>query len=74
MRYQVLGEGPVVLEVFDMGGQKIKTLVHGLREAGVYQVSWNGRNEEGKLASSGVYLARLQAGQGIQVRKLMLIK
>ena len=74
MRYQVPEAGPVVLEVFDLGGQKIKTLVHGLQAAGLHQVSWNGRNQEGKLASSGVYLVRLQANQGIQVRKLMLMK
>ena len=74
MDYEIPVAGPVVLEVFDLSGQKIRTLVHGLRAAGLHQVSWNGRNQAGEPASSGVYLARLQAEQGVQVRKLMLMK
>jgi Ca-activated chloride channel family protein len=74
MRYQVPESGSVRLEVFDLSGQKIKTLVNGLRAAGFHQLSWNGRNQNGEPVSSGVYLARLQAAQGHQVRKILLMK
>ena len=74
MRYKIPVAGPVALEVFDLSGQKIQTLVQGLQPAGMHQVSWNGRNQVGRGASSGIYLARLQTGQGIRVRKLVLMK
>lgn len=74
LRYHLPQAGEVRLEVFDLQGQRIKTLVRRVQPAGVYEVSWEGRNERGEEVGSGVYLGRLQTGQGMQVRKVVLVR
>jgi ligand-binding sensor domain-containing protein len=69
IRYQVSGTSDVRLEVFDMLGRKVSTLVNERQAAGAYQVSFNAAN-----LSSGVYFYKLQAGSFTETRKMMLIK
>lgn len=64
----------VTLEIFDISGRKIRTLVDQTVNAGRHQVSWDGHNETGMLVASGVYVYRLQAGDFVQSHKLMLLK
>jgi len=66
----------VELAVYNLAGQQVTTLVEGMREAGTYAVTWNGQDDDGRKLASGVYLYRLQAGDGKQVetRKLVLIR
>jgi subtilisin family serine protease len=52
----------VKLEIFDISGRKVRTLVDQTVNAGRHQVSWNGQNESGISVASGIYLYRLQAG------------
>jgi len=59
----------VRLEVYNVVGQTVVTLVDGRREAGFYTVSWDGSN-----VASGVYLYRLTAGDYVQTRKMLLLK
>ena len=62
------------VEVFNVLGQKIKTLVNGEYQAGEYRVIWDGTNQDGEKVSSGVYLYRLQIGSQTQSRKMILTK
>ncbi|HUF10484.1 MAG TPA: FlgD immunoglobulin-like domain containing protein [Rhodothermales bacterium] len=50
----------VRLEVFDIMGRRVRTLVDGLHAAGAGSVEWDGRNDAGRAVSSGTYLARLE--------------
>jgi hypothetical protein len=50
------------LVVFDMLGQRVRVLVDGLVDAGRGSVNWDGRDDEGRVVSSSVYMARMQAG------------
>jgi nitrous oxidase accessory protein NosD len=52
----------VRLEVFDLMGRTVTTLVDGLMDAGSHQVTWNGTSSTGKAAASGVYILRMKAG------------
>jgi len=68
----------VDLSIFDLNGQKIRTLKKGLFNEGRYTLQWNGLNDQGIAVSSGVYLYRLTAEQNgrrfQQSRKLLYVK
>ena len=66
----------VSLEIYNLLGQKVRTLVEGAKEAGSHSVIWNGRDESGKVLSSGIYLYRLKTEQGdfVQVKKMLLVR
>ncbi|MCC7265019.1 MAG: Ig-like domain-containing protein [Candidatus Latescibacteria bacterium] len=74
IRFQLPQAARVQLEVYDVLGQKVRTLVQGQTEPGVHRVMWDGRDEGGRVVAGGVYLYRLQAGEFTQVRKLLLLK
>ncbi len=62
------------LEVYNIRGQLVKTLVHEPLQKGHHSVLWNGVNNNSSQVGSGVYFYRLQAGEEIINRKMMLIK
>jgi hypothetical protein len=64
----------VSLEVFNLLGQKVRTLAREYKAAGTYQIDWNGRDENGKQVATGVYFYRLQAEDYVAVKKMMLMK
>lgn len=67
--YQLPAASNVSLKVFDMLGKEVATLVNGRQEAGAYTVNFNANQ-----LSSGIYFYRLQAGNFVQTRKMMLVK
>ena len=70
-------EGPSVtvsLKVYNIRGRLVRTLVDELREPGTCTVFWDGTDESGRQVSSGVYLYRMQAGDFVQTRKMVLLK
>jgi hypothetical protein len=64
----------IAIEIYDMRGRKVKTLFSGLREAGVYEVHWDGKDKNGILVGSGIYLARLRSDVVVTIRKMVLAK
>ena len=64
----------VSLKVFDIRGKLVRTLVEGERQAGSYTVFWDGADNAGREVSSGVYFYRMQAGDYLQTRKMVLVK
>lgn len=71
IRYQLSTASTVRLELFDMLGRKVATLVNARQGAGIYSYSLNASQY---ALSSGVYFYRLQTGEFSQTRKLMLLK
>ncbi len=67
-------DAKVALVIYNTMGQRVRTLVEDTMDAGVRSVVWDGRDEHGRMVSSGVYLYRLTAGGRIQTRKMLLIK
>lgn len=72
--YSVAKRSHVSLEVFNLLGQKVKTLVDVEMDAGSYPVTWDGDNDEGSAVASGVYFYKMVAGDFVQTRKMMLMK
>jgi hypothetical protein len=62
------------LNVYDLAGNLVRTLVDEQREAGHHTVTWNGRDSTGRTAATGVYLYRFEAGQSVQTRRMTLVK
>lgn len=62
------------LVIYNLLGQVVRTLVDKPLSAGQYRVQWDGRDEQGRLLSSGVYLYQLKAGSLTQTRRMILLK
>jgi uncharacterized membrane protein len=62
---------PVDLSVYDASGRHVATLVHANLSAGRRSVQWDGREASGRLATAGVYFARLVTPQGSAVRRIV---
>ncbi len=67
-------DGPVRLDVFDLRGQLVRTLLESDLAAGPYSVNWDGRDLAGRAVSSGTYLYRLQNTGSVQQRKMQLVR
>ncbi|MDZ7337197.1 MAG: hypothetical protein ONB30_01510 [candidate division KSB1 bacterium] len=63
----------VRLEIYNVLGQKVRTLVDELRPAGRHQVRWNGLDDSGRPLPGGLYLCRLRTPHGLRVQKLTLL-
>jgi len=72
--FQIKHTSNVQLEIYNNLGQKIRSLVNGLKESGRYQVQWDGRDETGRDVASGLYLYRLKTGEFEQTRKMLLLR
>ncbi len=64
----------VSLEVFNIRGQKIATLVSGARTPGSYVVQWDGKDDAGRTTGSGIYIYRIKAGDFTSTRKMVILK
>ena len=74
IRYELPVDQHVRLKIFNLRGQRVATLVDGVQAAGFRAVEWNGTNDAGSRVSSGIYFCRFQAGDHVEVRKLVLLK
>ena len=74
-RYQLSNPCKVVLKIYDITGQEIKTLISKYHHSpGLYTINWDGRNNAARVVSSGLYFYRITAGKFIQTRKMTVIK
>ena len=61
--------------VYNLGGQKIATLVSGPRQAGIHTLSWDGLDHKGRELASGVYMYEFHVGgQIVETRKMTMVK
>jgi hypothetical protein len=74
LRYDLPENSYVNVTVYDMLGREIRTLVNTTQDAGFKSVLWNATNDYGKPVSAGVYLYKIQAGEFVQTKKMVLLK
>jgi hypothetical protein len=72
--YDLPNDAHVTLTVFNIVGQKVKTLVDASQTAGHKSLRWDGKDDSGNRVSSGVYFYRIQAGECSQTRRMVLVK
>lgn len=64
----------VSLVIYDIAGNRIRTLVNAVQKPGTYRVYWNGKDQKGEKISSGIYFYELKAGNQRQIKKLLFIR
>ncbi len=74
INYALPHAGEVTIAVFNVVGQKVRTLEQGFKEAGEYQVIWDGKDINGAQVASGVYFYRAAMNDFSETRKMVLLK
>lgn len=74
IEYSIMSRSQVRIEVFNILGKKVATLVDETKPAGTYNITWDGRGLEGGPVASGIYLYRFTAGEYMETKKMMLVK
>lgn len=64
----------VEIWVYNVTGQRVRTLVNRTMPAGYHEIAWDGTNDGGEQVGSGVYFYRIEAGDFVQSKKMMLLK
>ncbi|HER44454.1 MAG TPA: T9SS type A sorting domain-containing protein, partial [Candidatus Eisenbacteria bacterium] len=78
IKYSLDSPTSVTLDIYDVAGRCVKSLVNTRQPAGEYSVSWEGKDNLGNTVTSGVYFARFELGSAdhrtVETRKLILLR
>jgi hypothetical protein len=74
IKFETKAAENVTLEVFNIKGQRIATLVNDVLPAGTHQIVWNGKDSSNNSVSSGVYFYKLRSGRYTATKKMILMK
>ncbi len=72
--YELTNKGNVSVDIYNLKGQKVKTLFSESQEAGKHSLVWRGDNDAGKQVSSGTYLYRVKSSNDEIVKKMLMLK
>ena len=74
LRYDLNKGGLVNVTIYDMLGNSINQLVNEVQNSGYKSIQWNANNNQGAPVSAGVYLYKIQAGDFVDTKKMILLK
>ena len=74
INYAIARSGRTQVEIFNILGSKVRTLVNAVQPAGTYSVRWDGKNDAGAVVANGVYVYRLRAGSFVDMKKMLFVK
>jgi len=74
IKYHLPARVNVTLRIYNALGQELRTLVNNVQDAGVYTATWDGKDNNGRQLSTGLYLFRLEAGEVVMTRKMAMVK
>ncbi|MFC1887632.1 tandem-95 repeat protein [Candidatus Cloacimonadota bacterium] len=70
-----MGEtGRAAITIYNIKGEAVRTITDEVYEPGIYNVSWNGKDDSGNSVSSGIYFYKLEAGGTSKIKKMMLLQ
>jgi len=72
--FTVAKEGRITLDVYNIKGQKVRSLVNDILKAGTHTIVWNGKDSLGHDVASGIYFYRLNASSNTHTKKMLLLK
>lgn len=74
IRFDMKEKNHVSVKVYSAAGQLVKTLVDCVKDAGAYEIPWDGRNNDGSRVASGIYFYRMETRNFIRTRKMVLVR
>jgi hypothetical protein len=74
LEYTLSEERSVTMQVYNVLGQQVETLVDETKRAGLHTVTWTGTNRYGERVGSGVYFVRMEAGSTRETQKVVLVR
>jgi hypothetical protein len=74
IEYSVGTRGRVEIEIYDINGRRIRSLVNQIKDPGRHRTVWNGKNEFDQTVVTGIYFCRLRIGTSQSVRKMLIIR
>ena len=72
--YQLAKPGRVVVKVFNLMGQEVRTLINEFKPAGAFEMLWDGKDNAGRQLSTGTYLYQIEAQRLVQTKKMVLLQ
>jgi len=72
--FQIPQSNHIIVRIFNTLGAEIRTVMNGWRDTGNYSIIWDGRDNSGKTVSSGTYIYQIQAGQFVDIKKMVLVR
>lgn len=74
IKYQLPKSTEVSLKIYNLLGQLVRILIDEKQMAGNYSIIWDGKNDNGQLVTSGVYMCRIQTQNFVKTKKMILIR
>jgi hypothetical protein len=74
IKFATKESGHVAIDIYNVKGQKVKTLVDEQMDAGYHGIVWNGKDDNGRNVASGIYFSNMRSGKYTATRKLILMK
>jgi hypothetical protein len=74
IRFALAQDAHVRLDIYNILGQKVRTLLDEDQPAGEHSVLWNGTDESGNVVASGIYFTKIISGNQARVQRMMLLK
>ena len=74
IEYSLINPEYIILKIFNIKGQLVRTMVSKHQNSGIHQVSWDGKDSQGNEVSTGIYFYKLKAGDFTQTKKMVLLK
>jgi hypothetical protein len=72
--YQLAKDAKASLKIYNLAGQLVRTLIVGVIPAGVHEAVWDGRAQDGRRVTAGVYLVRFEAGDYHAIKKAVFVR
>ncbi|MCW8961442.1 MAG: T9SS type A sorting domain-containing protein, partial [Ignavibacteriaceae bacterium] len=69
IRFSIINPDVVKIKIYDVLGREVKTLVNEFKQAGTYEIQFNASS-----LASGIYLYRIESGNFVQTKKMILLK
>ena len=71
--FSLTSKTQVTIDIYNLKGQKVKSLINDRFKAGLNEVSWNGEDNEGNLVYSGIYFYKMKTDEYTEIKKMIII-